>query len=242
MQTKSDYKSSYDNQYQDTIIEWRQAGADCKAKNVVALCAHLKAKKVLEVGCGEGSILQLLDQWNFCDALYGVDISESGIAQTKKKAIAKLVEAQVYDGYKLPYPDGFFDLAYCSHVIEHVEFPRQVIREIKRVSKHQFYEVPIDFGFYVDKKIKHFLAYGHINIFTPALFRYLLLSEGQRVIKDKCDLYPDAVNKILFAGKRAAYVKYKMKAMVLRAIPYLMGIKPSYYSVLVDGSGDAKIF
>jgi ubiquinone/menaquinone biosynthesis C-methylase UbiE len=242
MQTKSDFKASYDNQYQDSIIEWRQAGANYKAKNVVELTAHLKAKKVLEVGCGEGSILQLLSDWNFCEELFAVDISESGVAQTRKKNIKKLVEANVFDGYKLPYPDGHFDLAYCSHVIEHVEYPRQIIREIQRVSKHQFYEVPIDFSFYVDKKIKHFLAYGHINIFTPALFRYLLLSEGHKVLKDKCGLYPDEVNQHLFKNNKGGYIKYKLKTAVLRAFPYLMGIKPSYYSVLVDGSGDAKIF
>ncbi|MCX6183152.1 MAG: class I SAM-dependent methyltransferase [Bacteroidetes bacterium] len=242
MQTKSDFKTSYDNQYQDSIIEWRQAGANYKAKNVVELTGHLKAKKVLEVGCGEGSILKLLDEWNFCDELYAVDISESGVAQTQKKNIKKLVEVKIYDGYKIPYPDNHFDLAYCSHVIEHVEFPRQVIREIQRVSKNQFYEVPIDFSFYVDKKIKHFLSYGHINIFTPALFRYLILSEGQKVLKDKCGLYPDEVNKHLFQNNKAGYIKYKLKTAVLRAFPYLMGIKPSYYAVLADKSGDAKIF
>ncbi|MEB0222321.1 hypothetical protein QN393_24770, partial [Pseudomonas sp. AB12(2023)] len=36
----------------------------------------------------------------------------------------------------------------------------------------------------VDKRIKHFLAYGHINMYTPTSLRYLLQTEGFEVKKD----------------------------------------------------------
>jgi hypothetical protein len=44
--------------------------------------------------------------------------------------------------------------------------------------------VPIDYKTNVDKRIKHFLAYGHINVYTPTSLRYLLQTEGFEIQKD----------------------------------------------------------
>jgi cyclopropane fatty-acyl-phospholipid synthase-like methyltransferase len=42
-------------------------------------------KRNLEIGCGEGSLLLLLQSQSQNNVLYGVDISESGIQNVKKK-------------------------------------------------------------------------------------------------------------------------------------------------------------
>ena len=78
-----------------------------------------------------------------------------------------------------------FNMVYCSHVIEHVEHPRILLREIGRVSEFQVFEIPLDYSCDVNKKVQHFISYGHINIFTPALFKFLLLSEGFEIISEK---------------------------------------------------------
>lgn len=82
------------------------------------------------------------------------------------------------------YYDKQFDMAYCSHVIEHVEHPRLLLREIKRVSEFQVFEIPLDYSIGVDENVEHFLSYGHINIFTPSLFKFLLKSEGYEIIDE----------------------------------------------------------
>ena len=183
-----DIKKTYSNLYDDSIIEWRTKAAKYKAKNVVELSKEIKFNSVLEVGSGEGSILYWLSQWEFSENLNGIEISETGIELTKQKEIKHLKDIQLFDGYKIPFVDNHFDLLICSHVMEHVEHERVLLREIKRVSKYQIFEVPIDFSFYVDKKITHFLSYGHINIYTPGLFRFLLMSEKFKIKKDKCGL------------------------------------------------------
>ncbi len=113
--------------------------------------------------------------------------------------------------------------------MEHVEHERVLLREIKRVSKYQIFEVPIDFSFYVDKKITHFLSYGHINIYTPGLFRFLLMSEKFKIKKDKCCLFEDEENKLKF-------YKLKIKQLILKLFPYLLGIKPNSYVVLTEST------
>lgn len=234
MQLSDNIKDSYSNQYDENSVKWRNTGARYKALNIVELSKSVQFKNVLEVGAGEGSILNWLSQWNFCDDLNCIEISESGIELIKSKNIKNLKSVLLFDGYKIPYPDNHFDLVICSHVLEHVEHERILLREIKRVSKHQIFEVPIDFSFYVDRKLEHFLSYGHINIYTPSLFRFLLKSENFEVIRDINYLYDDEVLQLMFKKKNSAYYITKIKFAILSMVPYLRGIKPSSYAVLTQ--------
>ena len=234
MQISENVKGSYSSQYDADSVEWRNIGAKYKAMNIMALSKNISFNNVLEVGAGEGSILSWLSKWDFSKNLNCVEISESGIEMIRSKNIPNLHDILLFDGYKIPYPDNHFDLVICSHVMEHVEHERVLLREIKRVSKYQIFEVPIDFSFYVDKKLKHFLSYGHINIYTPALFRFLLMSENFEVKNDICYLYPDEVLNPTFKSNRNGFYITKVKHFVLKMLPYLLGVKPNAYTVLTS--------
>ncbi|GLU51422.1 hypothetical protein Dfri01_08830 [Dyadobacter frigoris] len=243
MNVSEKVKDSYSSQYDEKSVAWRTMGAKYKAQNIIELAKNIKFENVLEVGAGEGSILYWLSKWNFSKNLNCVEISESGIEMIKSKNIEHLKDVLLFDGYKIPYPDNHFDLVICSHVMEHVEHERILLREIKRVSKNQIFEVPIDFSFYVDKKIKHFLAYGHINIYTPGLFRFLLLSENFEILKDKCYLFQDDVLKPLYENNKVGFYIIKLKMVFLKMFPYLLGIKPNAYVVLTSKTDkDLSIF
>ncbi|CAG5071987.1 hypothetical protein DYBT9623_03928 [Dyadobacter sp. CECT 9623] len=236
MQISGNIKDSYSAQYDQDSVAWRNTGAKYKALNIIELSKSIQFKNVLEVGAGEGSILKWLSESNFCDDLNCVEISESGISLIKEKNIRHLNDVLLFDGYQLPYPDNHFDLVICSHVLEHVEHERILLREIKRVSRYQIFEVPIDFSFYVDEKVKHFLSYGHINIYTPGLFRFLLASENFQVKQDICHLYHEDVIRPLFKNNPTGLLVTRIKYGLLKMFPYLRGIKPSSYAVLTEKS------
>lgn len=46
------------------------------------------------------------------------------------------------DVEKLPFKDKVFDFVVCSHLLEHVEHPDKAIKEITRVGKRGYIEVP----------------------------------------------------------------------------------------------------
>ncbi|MBX4967386.1 class I SAM-dependent methyltransferase [Rhizobium binae] len=60
------------------------------------------------------------------------------------------VEPMVLDGRtffevdieKLPFEDGAYDFVFCSHVMEHLDNPGQAMRELSRVGKRGYLEVP----------------------------------------------------------------------------------------------------
>jgi len=80
-------------------------------------------------------------------------------------------------------------------VLEHVEHERLLLRELKRVAKMCIIEVPRDYKTNVDNRIKHFLAYGHINVYTPTSLRYLLRTEGFEIEKDLTSMIEPEVTK-----------------------------------------------
>lgn len=171
-------KNAYDGFYNEHDEAWRMLGAKYKAEHIIQVCKGKAFQKVLEVGAGDGSILKFLSEQNFAPEYHAVEISESGVAHILSRTIGNLLSVQLFDGYHLPFDDNSFDLIILSHVLEHVEHERLLLREISRVAGHLVIEVPLDYKTGVDKRIKHFLAYGHINMYTPTSLRYLLHTEG----------------------------------------------------------------
>lgn len=247
-------KTAYDQFYTNDQTAWRMLGAKYKAQNITDVCQSIKPAKVLEVGAGDGSILHFLDQWNFAPELYAIEIAQSGVNQIRERKLSLLKEAQVFDGYQIPYPDNSFDLIILSHVLEHVEHERILIRELKRVAKYIVIEVPKDYRYGVDKKMNHFLGYGHINMYTPTSLRFLLQSEGLNILADKVSLTnPEITRFNEFTIKKAPKtfsrkLKINLVYSIKKSLGNLLGKKKqeqfaNAYTVLTKKSDqDIQIF
>ncbi|MES2734295.1 MAG: class I SAM-dependent methyltransferase [Bacteroidota bacterium] len=223
-------QDAYEKQYQDSQSEWRELGARQKVQNMVEVTGGKRFGKVLEVGAGDGSLLQLLNAQGVADELYALEISGSALERIHARNIPKLKEAKCFDGYSIPYEDNYFDLVVLSHVLEHVEFERKLLREIKRVSRYQVVEVPKDYRFGIDKRVKHFLSYGHINVYTPSSFCFLLRSEGFRILKKKVGLYSKATYQYMgcsSSGKYQPSFGKVLKANLLYMVKWLFVSAPS---------------
>ena len=138
---RSSLHKAYDQQYDTGQAAWRTLSAKLKADNIEYVCENWRFNKVLEVGCGDGAIMEALDRRGFAPHMEAVEISSSAIREMKLRKISSLKRVKRYNGGKLPYKTKSFDLAILSHVLEHVEDPRFVLRELKRVSRFQVIEI-----------------------------------------------------------------------------------------------------
>ncbi|MEM1135154.1 MAG: methyltransferase domain-containing protein [Bacteroidota bacterium] len=59
------------------------------------------------------------------------------------------------DGENLPFEDNVFDYVICCHVLEHVENPAKFLKEMTRVAKRGYIEVPSLLGEYLAPKASH---------------------------------------------------------------------------------------
>lgn len=240
-------KTAYDNFYTNSDVAWRMLGAKYKAKNIVDVCSEIKPRKVLEVGAGDGSILHFLNEWNFAPELHALEIAESGVDIIKSRNLSRLKSVQTFDGYKIPFEDNAFDLIILAHVLEHVEHERILLRELKRVSKYIVIEVPKDYRFGVDRRVKHFLDYGHINMYTPTSLRFLLQSEGLEILEDKVSMTATETVKFNeFINKKAPKtfsknLKIELEYRIKKTLGNLLGRKKqeefaNAYTVLTQKS------
>jgi len=102
-----------------------------RVSKVRAFLAGLKdRKKILDVGCANGAILNPLRNQH---ELHGVDIAEVLI----KDACANGFAGKVHDLMQgpLPYADGTFDIVFSGETIEHQVDTDWLLREFNRVLK-----------------------------------------------------------------------------------------------------------
>ena len=92
--------------------------------------------RVLDLGCGPGSITLGLAEAVAPGEVVGVDFQPSQVAQAQALGAARglmNVRFEVADVYRLPFPDGSFDAAFAHVVLMHLREPVRALAEMRRV-------------------------------------------------------------------------------------------------------------
>jgi SAM-dependent methyltransferase len=201
---------------QDDLLEWRRLGAVDKCANIVRLCSGLEHHDVLEIGCGDGAILERLAGQGFGAGFTGLEISPSAVKCAQRKNIPNLA-VQLFEGYELPFPEKHFDLAILSHVMEHVEYPRKLIREAARAAKNVIIEVPLEDTWRLADDFV-FDRVGHINFYNRKTIRRLVQSCGMNILD--AHLSHSAIASYVYRkGKLQGGLTFAAKELGLRVWP-----------------------
>lgn len=91
-----------------------------------------KPARVLDLGCGDGSLLQKLNRENSCDGL-GIEIDPDSITECIAKGIP-VVEQDLNKGLG-NFQDNSFDIVVMAHALQTLRSPHLVIDEMLRVGK-----------------------------------------------------------------------------------------------------------
>jgi 2-polyprenyl-3-methyl-5-hydroxy-6-metoxy-1,4-benzoquinol methylase len=157
------------------------------AQRILHICKELGARRVLDLGCGNGPLARALSQAGFqvtaCDVdRRGIEIASQGASGVR------FLQLGVYDD-PAELNESDFDVVVCAEVIEHLYIPRQVPRFARAVLKpegHLVVSTPYH-GYLKNLAISILNKWefhhnsleegGHIKFFSPKILAQLLKEE-----------------------------------------------------------------
>jgi hypothetical protein len=129
-----------------------------------------------------------------------------------------LCSVKQFDGYTIPATDKCYQLGLAIHVLEHVEHERLFLQEIARVCEAVYIEVPLELTLTVNRSIKSASPYGHINFYSPATFRNLLVTTGLDVLDFR--IFPNSLEyELLMGGRFKGRIKSALRNALLSVAP-----------------------
>jgi ubiquinone/menaquinone biosynthesis C-methylase UbiE len=123
---------------------WRPSGEQLEA---LVRSRLTERSHVLDLGCGRGGVVELF--WRDVKLAAGLDPDVPSLAEHRSPGMP-VIRGR---GEQLPFTDESFDLIVCLWVLEHLERPEEVFREVRRVLR----------------------PHGHFVFLTPNLRNPLLL-------------------------------------------------------------------
>jgi SAM-dependent methyltransferase len=138
---------------------------------LVDFVAEHAGRAVLDLGCGLGGYSRALAERGF--ELRGLDVVPDYVERARSIG----VDAELYDGQRVPMEDGSVDTVMLLEVLEHLDDPARLLGEARRVARHgvlvttpnctqDFGEVPVEFT--------HMLDVDHRQFFTASSLGQLL--------------------------------------------------------------------
>ena len=148
--------------------------------------------RVLDVGCGAGQVAKAVKVARPELAVVGCDMSQSAVAAASVRPEG--VDFRLATAERLPFREAEFDFVWIFDVLEHVEEPERVLREVARVLRPGggFHIVlPLEgqpgtlyhlvgCGSRWTAKVRHG---GHIQIFSAQRFESMAEASGLRVTR-----------------------------------------------------------
>jgi ubiquinone/menaquinone biosynthesis C-methylase UbiE len=114
-------------------------GADAARALFVEQAGCRAGDRVLEIGCGTGSLLLLVKKAQPTADVVGLDPDPKAMAIARRKARRAGLELSLDQGFAdaLPYADGSFDRVLSSFMFHHLsrDVKEKTLREVRRVLK-----------------------------------------------------------------------------------------------------------
>lgn len=231
MKTSDELQRHYSKFYSGGEEEWRRLGAVGKAENIVRAWRTIGGPgkpSVVELGCGNGAIAARLAELSFFESYRGFDLSDSGIDAATARNIPGAIFSVITQS---PVPVETADLVIMSHVIEHLEHPRELLAEAHRIAPYLVAEVPCELHSRMPAEYD-WDPVGHINQYNPALIRRLLQTSKFDVIKQFTTNTSREVATFKSPGLRST-LKWAVKETALHASPRMAVNYFTYHETLI---------
>lgn len=125
-------------------------GGEAALRELVARAAIPPGGRVLDIGCGTGSLVILIKHLQPGTEVVGLDPDPKALARARRKAERAAVSVQLDQGFSddLPYPAASFDRVFSSFMFHHLgpDEKKRTLGEVQRVLRPGGSLHLLDFG------------------------------------------------------------------------------------------------
>ncbi|MDA1097585.1 MAG: methionine biosynthesis protein MetW [Proteobacteria bacterium] len=100
--------------------------------------------RVLDIGCGDGDLLDFLQQARNIDGR-GMELSQDGVNASVSRGLS-VVQGDA-DKDLVDYPNAAFDVVILSQSLQVLHYPRLVLEQMLRIGRHAIVSFP-NFGYW----------------------------------------------------------------------------------------------
>lgn len=119
------------------VRDWANKIKDSRAlvRDFAERVGEPSGKKIVDVGSGNGGI-----SIAFAEAgakVSGIEVEQElyDIGKEHAASVGVAVDFYLYDGFRLPFENNFFDAAVSASVLEHTDDPTLYLKEVLRVTR-----------------------------------------------------------------------------------------------------------
>jgi methionine biosynthesis protein MetW len=165
-----------------------------------------KGSTILDIGCGDGTVLDYLSKNCSPKDLVGVDLSIKAVEHTEERGYKAYQMDILSDDFKNFLEDQSFDYIIITEVLEHIQNPEDVIQACKgHFNKNLFVSIP-NMGFFIHRLrllfgraplvVIQFHVKEHLRFWTHADFLYWCEHLGLSVYKYRVSapIYPFGID------------------------------------------------
>jgi 2-polyprenyl-6-hydroxyphenyl methylase/3-demethylubiquinone-9 3-methyltransferase len=178
----------------DLILDTQLRRHSDLLKYIQEVCPNFRNYTFLDIGCGRGELASLAHSQGF-QKFMGVDWLPK-VDVLNINSLQEYIQSNLNDS-PLPFADQSFSHIVCSDVMEHLENPAKLLREIERILQlngEAFLTIPnatnlqqrwrfLISGNSSRYKMEKINSWGHISFFTTNILASLLQRANLRLIQ-----------------------------------------------------------
>ena len=103
------------------------------------LLKNSQSVNVLDVGCGTGFLLNHIDKHFFTSKLVGIDFNaptKESIKYNSRNNQIQFIRSDIKSSLS-NFSDNYFEIVLCTHVLEHLSNPKEILIELRRVVREK---------------------------------------------------------------------------------------------------------